>query len=86
MSGYCTIDIFSRVCLGLITLVIVVSGIFLITILVKINRLVNETTKTIRQAKEFFKPFQVMTGIILGLTKFNQFFKGKNKKGRDKNV
>ena len=80
MPAYCAIDIFSRVCLGLITAVIVVGGIYAITVLVKINRFIDETAKTIRQTKEFIKPFQTITGIILGLTKFNQFFRGKKGK------
>lgn len=80
MPGYCTIDIFSRVCLGLITAVLVISGICLIAVLVKINRFMEETTKTIRQTREFFKPLQAIAGIMLGLTKFSQFFKGKKEK------
>jgi CHASE3 domain sensor protein len=86
MPGYCSIDIFSRVCLGLITVVVVISGIYSIAVLVKINRLIDEAAKIIRQTKEFIKPFQTVAGIILGLTKFSQFFRGKKKRGRDKNV
>ena len=77
MPGYCTIDIFSRVCLGLITVVVVISGIYLIAVLVKVNRLMDEAAKTIRQTKEFLKPVQTIAGIILGLTKFNPFFRSK---------
>ena len=80
MPGYCSIDIFSRVCLGLITLVVVISGIYLIAVLVKVNRFIDEAAKTIRQTKEFLKPFQTITGIIAGLTKFNRFFRGKKEK------
>lgn len=80
MPGYCTIDIFSRVCLGLITVVIVISGIYSIAVLVKINRFIDEAAKTIRQAKEFIKPLETIMGIIVGLTKFNQFFRGKKRK------
>ena len=77
MTGCYTIDIFSRVCLGLITVVVVISGIYLIAVLVKVNRFIDETAKTIRQTKEFLKPFQTVMGIILGLTKFNPFFRSK---------
>ena len=77
MLGYCTIDIFRRVCLGLITVVGVISGIYLIAVLVKINRFIDETAKTIRQTREFLKPVQTIAGIILGLTKFNPFFRSK---------
>jgi uncharacterized protein YoxC len=77
MPGCYTVDIFSRVCLGLITLVVVISGIYSITVLVKVNRFMNEAAKTIRQTKEFLKPVQTIAGIILGLTKFNPFFRSK---------
>jgi len=80
MSGYCTIDIFSRVCLGLITVVVVMGGIYLIMVLVKVNRLIDETAKTIRQTREFFKPLQTIAGIIVGLTKLGPFFRGKKEK------
>ena len=80
MSGYCAIDIFSRVCLGLITVVVVIGGIYLIAVLVKVNRLIDEAVNTIRQTRKFLKPFQTIAGIILGLTKFNQFFRGKKEK------
>ena len=77
MLGYCTIDIFSRVCLGLITVVVVIGGIYAIAVLVKVNRLMDEAAKTIRQTREFLKPVQTIAGIILGLTKFNPFFRSK---------
>ena len=77
MTGYCAIDTFSRVCLGLITVVVVIGGIYLIAVLVKINRFIDETAKTIRQTREFLKPVQTIAGIILGLTKFNPFFRSK---------
>lgn len=80
MTGYCEINIFSRVCLGLITVVVVISGIYLITVLVKVNRFIDEAAKTIRQTGEFLKPFKTIAGIILGLTKFSQFFRGKKEK------
>lgn len=80
MPGYCAIDSFSRICLGLITLAVVISGVYLITVLVKVNRFLDEAAKTIRQTKEFLKPVQTITGIIMGLTKFSQFFKGKKEK------
>ena len=73
MPGYCAIDIFSRVCLGLITVVVVIGGIYLIAVLVKVNRLIDNAAKTIRQTREFLKPFQTIAGIIVGLTKFSQF-------------
>ena len=77
MPGYCAIDIFSRVCLGLITVVVVIGCIYLIVVLVKVNRFMDEAAKTIRQTKEFLKPVQTIAGIILGLTKFNPFFRSK---------
>ena len=77
MAGYCPIDIFSRVCLGLITVVIIIGGIYSIAVLVKVNRFIDEAAKTIRQTKEFLKPVQTIAGIILGLTKFNPFFRSK---------
>ena len=80
MAGYCAIDIFSRVCLGLITLVVVASSICMIVVLLKVKRLVDEAAKTIRQTKEFLRPVQTIAGIILGLTKFSQFFRGKKEK------
>ena len=80
MAGYCAIDVFSRVCLGLITVVVVTGGIYLIVVLVKVNRFIDEAAKTIRQTKEFLKPVQTIAGIILGLTKFSQFFRGKKEK------
>ena len=80
MTGYCAIDIFNRVCLGLITMVVVVGGIYLIVVLVKVNRLIDESVKTIRQTRELLKPFQTIAGIIVGLTKFSQFFRGKKGK------
>lgn len=77
MSGYCTIDIFSRICLGLITVVVMISGIYLIVVLVKVNRLIDEANRSIRQTKEFLKPFQTVAGIIAGLANFRQFFRSK---------
>jgi len=77
MPGYCAIDIFSRVCLGLITVVVVIGGSYAIAVLVKVNRLLDEAAKTIRQTREFLKPVQTIAGIILGLTKFNPFFRSK---------
>ena len=80
MAGYCVIDVFSRVCLGLITVVVVTGGICLIVVLVKVKRLVDEAAKTIRQTKEFFKPVQTIAGFVLGLTKGSQFFRGRKEK------
>ena len=77
MPGYYAIDIFSRVCLGLITMVVVIGGIYLIAVLVKVNRFIDAAAKTIQQTKEFLKPVQTVAGIILGLTKFNPFFRCK---------
>ena len=77
MPEYCAIDSFSRVCLGLITVVVVIGGSYAIAVLVKVNNLMDEAAKTIRQTKEFLKPVQTIAGIILGLTKFNPFFRSK---------
>ena len=80
-------DYFVRFCLGIITLVILVVGIYLVALLIRIHRIVRQLEETIRKFKEAWKPFQSVLSFFSGLRKVKDIFarKGNRKKeGREK--